>query len=114
MTTRDGFLAYVLDQLNGIEDIVSRPMFGGTGLYAGTVFFGIIFHEILYLKVDDRTRAAYERAGMKPFTPYAPRTTTMQYYEVPAGVLENGEDLTAWAQTAIAAAERSALQKKSR
>ena len=107
MKTRDGFLAYVLDQLDGIDDVVSRPMFGGIGLYAGTVFFGIIFHDILYFKVDAQTRVEYERVGMKPFTPYAPRTTTMQYYEVPAGVLENGEDLTAWARKAIAAAERS-------
>ena len=101
----------MVDQLSGVDNLLSRPMFGGIGLYAGTVFFGIIFRDILYLKVDDRTRADYERAGMKPFRPYAPRTTTMQYYEVPAGVLENGEDLTAWARKAIAAAERSALQK---
>ena len=114
MKTRDGFLEYVLDQLSGVENLLSRPMFGGVGLYAGTVFFGIVYHDILYLKVDDRTRADYERAGMKPFTPYAPRTTTMQYYEVPAGVLENGDDLTAWAQKAIAAAERSASEKNSR
>ncbi len=114
MNTRDGFLAYVLDQLSGVENLLSRPMFGGVGLYTGTVFFGIIHRDILYLKVDDRTRADYERAGMKPFTPYAPRTTTMQYYEVPAGVLENGEDLCAWAHKAIAAAERSASQKKPR
>lgn len=112
--TSDGFLAFVLDQLDGIEHVVSRPMFGGTGLYAGTVFFGIIYHDVLYLKVDARTRGDYERAGMRPFAPYAPRTTTMQYYEVPAGVLENGEDLTAWARKAIAAAERSASHKKSR
>ena len=114
MKTRDGFLAYVVDQLDGIDDIVSRPMFGGTGLYAGTVFFGIIFRDILYLKVDNRTRRDYERAGMKPFKPYAPRTTTMQYYEVPAAVLEDAEDLTAWARRAIAAAERSPSRKKSR
>ena len=114
MTTRDGFPAFVLDQLDGVEHIVSRPMFGGIGLYAGDVFFGIIFHDILYLKVDAQTRADYERAGMKPFTPYAPRTTTMQYYEVPAVVLENGQELTAWARKAIAAAERSAARKKSR
>lgn len=111
MTTRDGFLAFVLDQLDGIDHVISRPMFGGTGLYAGTVFFGIIFRDILYLKVDDRNRADYERAGMKPFTPYAPRTTTMQYYEVPADVLESSEDLSAWARKAIAAAERSASRK---
>ena len=78
MSTRERFLAYVLDRLDGIEHIVSRPMFGGTGLYTGTVFFGIIYHDTLYLKVDARTRADYEQAGMKPFTPYAPHTTTMQ------------------------------------
>jgi DNA transformation protein len=111
MKTRDGFLEYVLDQLSGVENLLARPMFGGVGLYAGTVFFGIIYRDILYLKVDDRTRADYERAGMKPFTPYAPRTTTMQYYQVPAGVLENEEDLTEWARRAIGAAERSALHK---
>lgn len=113
MKTRDGFLAFVLDQLGGIEDIVSRPMFGGTGLYAGTVFFGIIYRDILYLKVDDRTRADYVRAGMRPFTPYAPpRTPAMQYYEVPAEVLEHGDDLVGWARSAIDAAKRSKSRKK--
>ena len=43
MMTRDGFLAYVLDQLDSLEHISSRSMFGGTGLYAATVFFGIVF-----------------------------------------------------------------------
>jgi DNA transformation protein and related proteins len=67
MKTSDGFLAYVLDQLQDIDEVVSRPMFGGTGLYAGTVFFGIVYRDVLYFKVDDRTRPDYERAGMKPF-----------------------------------------------
>src|SRR5215213_5880289 len=107
MMTRDGFLAYVLDQLDSIEHISSRSMFGGTGLSAGTVFFGIIFRDILYLRVNDHTRADYGRLGMKPFNPYPPRTPSMRYYEVPAGVLESREDLTAWALTAIAAARRS-------
>jgi DNA transformation protein len=114
MTTRSAILSFVLDQLDGIDDISSRPMFGGIGLYFGAVFFGIIFKDILYLKVDAQTRADYERAGMKPFTPYTNRATTMQYYEVPAGVLENSENLTAWARKAIAAAERSASRKTSR
>jgi DNA transformation protein and related proteins len=114
--TGEGFLGFVLDQLNGIDDIVTRPMFGGTGLYAGTVFFGIIYRDILYFKVDDGTRPDYERAGTKPFRPYAPPRTpkSMKYFEVPAAVLENREDLTAWARKAIAAAERSASRKKPR
>ena len=116
VNTSDGFRAFILDQLAGIEHLASRPMFGGTGLYAGTVFFGIIYRDILYFKVDDLTRADYERAGMKPFKPYAPpRTmTSTKYFEVPPAVLENPEDLTAWARRAIAAAERSASQKKPR
>ena len=113
MKAGDGFLAFVLDQLDGIDDVVSRPMFGGAGLYAGTVFIGIIFNDILYFKVDARTRPDYEHAGMKPFKPYGRRPTTMQYYEVPAAILESGEDLTAWARKAIAAAERSASREKS-
>ena len=72
MKAGDGFLVYVIDQLDGVEELVARPMFGGTGLYAGTVFFGIIFKDILYLKVDDQTRSDYERIGMKPFTPVRP------------------------------------------
>lgn len=113
MKTADGFLAFVLHQLDGIDDIVSRPMFGGTGLYAGTVFFGIIYRDILYLKVDDRTRPNYERAGMKPFRPYAPPRTpkSFKYFEVPTEVLENAEDLTEWARKAIAAAERKAAKR---
>jgi DNA transformation protein and related proteins len=107
MKTSDGFLAYVLDQLQDIDEVVSRPMFGGTGLYAGTVFFGIVYRDVLYFKVDDRTRPDYERAGMKPFRPYAPpRAKTMKYFEVPPAVLEARDDLTAWARKAIAAAKR--------
>jgi len=109
---KDGFVAFVLDQLDGIEDVTARSMFGGVGFYAGSVFFGIVYRDILYLKVDDQTRAGYECAGMKPFKPYADRPMTMQYYEVPAGVLENGEELTAWARRAIEAAERNPKPKR--
>ncbi len=89
-------------------------MFGGVGLYAKSVFFGIIFRHILYLKVDDSTRTAYERAGMKPFKPYVDRPVTMQYYEVPLKVLEDGEQLTKWAERAIAVAQRAGRQTRRR
>jgi DNA transformation protein len=103
---KNGFLAFVLDQLGGIDDVVARSMFGGVGLYAGSVFFAIIHRDIVYFKVDDKTRPSFVRAGMKPFKPFADRPTTMQYYEVPANVLEDAEELTKWAQRAIAVAKR--------
>ena len=89
-------------------------MFGGTGLYSADVFFGIVFSDTLYLKVDAATRAAYVRAGMKPFNPYRNRPTTMQYYEVPARVLDDRDELTKWARQAITVATRPGTQRTRR
>ena len=102
----DAFKAFVLDQLEGLGDVVARPMFGGVGLYSRGVFFGIIARDTLFLKVDDVNRREYERAGMKAFKPYTDRPGSMSYYAVPVGVLESASDLAEWAQRARAAAQR--------
>ena len=86
-------------------------MFGGVGLYRHGIFFGILAGDVLYLKVDDSTRTAYERAGMGPFNPYPERGGTMQYYGVPLEVLESPADLALWAKEAIAVAQRQAVKK---
>ena len=85
-------------------------MFGGVGLYCDGVFFGILARDVLYLKVDDRNRGDYERAGMKPFKPYPHRAGTMRYYAVPVGVLEARLELVEWARKAVAAAARAAAR----
>lgn len=86
-------------------------MFGGTGLYCDEVFFGIVARDVLYLKVDGENREDYVRAGLKAFKPYPDRPSTMQYYEVPVGVLESAPDLVAWARKSVAAARRAELRK---
>lgn len=103
----DGFRAFVLDQLEEFGDVTAKSMFGGVGLYHNDLFFGILAGDVLYLKADDRTRATFERAGSKPFKPYADRAGTMQYYAVPVGVLESPVELARWARGAVAAATRA-------
>ena len=104
----DAFRTFVLDQLDELGNVVPRAMFGGVGLYCRDVFFGIIARDVLYLKVDDRNRADYERAGMGRFKPYAgPQSGTMEYYAVPLEVLESTSDLAAWARKAVDVAKRS-------
>lgn len=78
-------------------------MFGGHGLYARDVFFGIVHQGRLYFKTDDASRPDYEECGMEPFQPNDRQTLT-RYYEVPADVLENDEQLVAWARAALNAA----------
>jgi DNA transformation protein len=112
MKRASGFVAFALDQLDDVDELIARPMFAGVGLYSGDLFFGIVYDDTLYFKVDEKTRGRYQRAGMRPFKPYADRPTTMQYFEVPASVLEDREELTLWAQAAIDTARRSKSKRR--
>lgn len=109
MTVSDDYITYVLDQLGGCGSLRVKRMFGGAGIYCGELFFAILNDDELYLKVDDQGRGDYERLGLKPFT-YTNkngRRATMSYYPVPADVLEDAEQLNAWAGKALDAARRS-------
>ena len=106
-----GFREFVVDQLAELPDVRARAMFGGVGLHSRGLFFGIVASDVLYLKVDDATRGRYERAGMTPFRPYPDRSGTMQYYEVPTGVLESAVELVQWAREAVSVAERAQIAK---
>ena len=108
LASSSAFETFVLDQLGDLGDVVPRKMFGGVGLYCDGVFFGIIARDVLYLKVDDRTRDEYTATGSEPFAPYPDRAGTMQYYAVPLGILESGPELVRWARSAVRVAERSA------
>jgi DNA transformation protein len=82
-------------------------MFGGVGIYAAELFFALLDDDTLYFKVDDVTRPQFEDRGMEPFRPYGETGEVMQYYEVPADVLEDPEELGAWVEAAIAVARRA-------
>jgi DNA transformation protein len=114
MRVTDGFRAFVLEQLEGVKGVRARAMFGGVGLYAGDVFFGILAADTLYLKVDDGNRPQYEAADMKPFRPYADKAMTMPYYQVPARVIEDADELAAWALASVDAAARARTQRPKR
>lgn len=99
---KDGFLDFVLDQLSELGGVRARAMFGGHGLYADDVFFGIVSAGRLYFKTDDESRDDYRALGMSPFRP-TEKQTLRTYYEVPVSVLEDDEELVRWAVRACAA-----------
>ena len=105
------FREFVLDQLAGLDGLQARAMFGGVGLYADEVFFGILAADALFFKVDDTNRREYETAGSAPFKPYADRAMTMPYYNVPVVVLEDAVRLREWAARAVAVAKTAKTAK---
>jgi DNA transformation protein len=99
------FRVFVLEQLRRIRpDIRDRSMFGGLGIYAGDLFFALIAEDTLYFKVDDSNRADFEERGSSPFRPFGEAGAVMQYYEVPADLLEDPEALRPWMDRAVAVA----------
>ena len=69
MASSAEFRDHVLDLLAPLGPVTARRMFGGFGIYLDGVMFALIADDILYLKVDDRTRPDYEAAGSAPFRP---------------------------------------------
>ena len=111
MRSSENFREFVLEQLAGVRGIRGRAMFGGVGLYADEVFFGIIASDTLYFKVDDTNRRDYELAASHAFKPYDDKPMTMPYYDVPADVLEDRDALAHWAKRAVAVAVRGKTKR---
>jgi len=93
------FLDYVLEQLADARGIKTRAMFGGHGLYMNQSFFGIVHKGALYFRTDETSRRAYVARGSRPFNPKG-RQELHRYYEVPAEVLEDADELLVWARAA--------------
>jgi DNA transformation protein len=114
MAVSPSYKTFVLEQLAGPGPITGRAMFGGVGLYCQGLFFALIDDDTLYLKVDDVTRPDFERLGSEPFRPYGDESHAMQYYELPADVLEDREAARPWVARAVGVARRAAARKSRR
>jgi len=113
MAVTPSFREFVLDQLGRVAPgIRARSMFGGVGIYADDLFFALIDDDSLFLKVDDDNRGDFEAAGMGPFMPFGDGGEVMQYYELPADVLEEPDRLKPWVEKSIEVARRARLAKR--
>lgn len=107
MAVSASFRTFVIDQLSRVVPrIRARSMFGGVGVYAGELFFALLADDTLYFKVDDSNRPDFEAQRLPPFQPYGEGGEVMQYYQVPADLLDDPEALRPWAEKAIAVAAR--------
>lgn len=99
----DTFSEFVADQLSGLDGLVIKRMFGGSGLYLNKIFFGILFGGKLYFKTNPETLPQYLAENSKPFVYSKKGKKTIRlkkYYEVPVDILEDSRALKAWARQA--------------
>lgn len=96
---------FLLDQLTPFGPVSIRRMFGGAGIFRDGLMFALVADDTLYFKVDATNQTDFEERGMEPFT-YLRKSkpASLRYYEVPADILEDPQDLLPWAEKAFAVA----------
>ena len=105
MAVSPSYREYVADQLSALTGVIIKRMFGGVGLYFDGRMFGLIDDDTVFFRVDDATRSGFLERGMSAFHPIRsnPKKVSQNYYQLPADVLEDTEQLVDWARKAIQA-----------
>jgi DNA transformation protein len=105
---RHEFLDHALEMLAPLGGVSARAMFGGHGLYRDGLFFAIVLDGVLYLKADDESRAAFERAGCEIFSYRREgKRATLNFYRAPEETLESPQLMLPWARRALQCALRA-------
>ena len=95
-----------------------RRFFGGEGICAGEIIFGMVFGDRIYFKTDDETRKAFVAEDCEPFTfekPSTGETIITGWYAIPDRLYDDTDELAHWARAALDVATRSeTVQKKVR
>ena len=105
---------FLIDLFADFGPVTIRKMFSGHGISADGTNFALSLRAGLYFRADDQTIPQFEAEGSKPFQ-YQTRTKTVtvnSYWELPARLFDDSEELAGWARAALAAAQRAAVRKR--
>jgi DNA transformation protein and related proteins len=104
---------FLIDLFSDFGPVTIRPMFSGFGISADGVNFALSLRSGLYLRADEATIPQFEAEGSTPFQ-YQTRAKTVtvnSYWQLPARLFDDSEELSVWARAALAAALRKRPKK---
>src|SRR5215471_7598933 len=105
---------FLIDLFSSFGPVTIRRMFSGFGISADGTNFALALRAGLYFRADESTIPQYEAEGSKPFQ-YQTRAKTVtvnSYWQLPARLFDDTEELSVWARAALTAARRAALNKR--
>jgi DNA transformation protein len=105
---------FLIDLFSAFGPVTIRRMFSGYGISADGTNFALALRAGLYFRADANTIPQFEAEGSKPFQ-YQTRAKTVtvnSYWQLPARLFDEPDELSDWAKAALAAAQRAAIAKR--
>jgi len=105
---------FLIDLFADFGPVTIRKMFSGYGISADGINFALSLRAGLFFRADEVTIPDYEAEGSKPFQ-YSTRAKTVlvnSYWELPARLFDDSQELAQWAKAALAAAQRAKVKKR--
>ena len=105
---------FLIDLFADFGPVTIRKMFSGHGISVDGINFALALRAGLFFRADEVTIPDFEAEGSKPFQ-YSTRAKTVlvnSYWELPARLLDDSEELAQWARAALAAAQRAKVKKR--
>ena len=114
MSVSASFKEFLIEQMAGFGPVTIRAMFGGAGVMRDGLMFALIDDEVLYLKADDITKAAFVAENLPQFTYVAKagKKMEMNYYRIPERCLDDADEMAKWCRVAFGVALKAAAKKK--
>lgn len=107
---------FLTDLFADFGPVTIRKMFSGYGISADGINFALALRAGLFFRADEVTIPDFEAEGSKPFQ-YSTRAKTVtvnSYWELPARLFDDSEELVQWARAALAAAQRAKVKTRPR
>jgi DNA transformation protein len=105
---------FLIDLFADFGPVTIRKMFSGYGISADGINFALSLRAGLFFRADEQTIPDFEAEGSRPFQ-YSTRAKTVlvnSYWELPARLFDDSQELAQWARAALAAAQRAKVKKR--
>ncbi|MGE0852313.1 MAG: TfoX/Sxy family protein [Hyphomicrobiaceae bacterium] len=113
MVASDSFADFLIELLAPLGHVTMRRMFGKTGVFCDRLMLGIVSDDALYFRVDGHNRAVFKESEALPPLNYVKKGSTIDlaFWRAPERLLDEPDELLAWARAALAAARRVAAKR---
>ena len=116
MSVSASFKEFLIEQMAGFGPVTIRAMFGGAGVMRDGMMFALIDDEVLYLKADETTKAAFVAENLSQFTYMSKggKMMEMAYWRIPERCLDDADEMAKWCRVAYGVAMKAAAKKRSK